>query len=79
MSNDLLIALWELSERIRSHGGILPGDSMIERYKYFVEHSEYGAGCVYARKSRDLYLQHDHEDIKKLIFHIMELYEKIGI
>lgn len=77
--DDLLIQLWELSNRIRSHGGVLPGDSMIERYKYFVENTEYGRACVYARKSKDLFLTHDHEDIKKLIFHIVEMYEKMGI
>lgn len=79
MSDDLLISLWELSERIRSHGGKLPGDSMIERYKFFAENSSYGKGCVYARKAKDLFLTHDHEEIKALLLHIAELYSKIGV
>lgn len=79
MADDLLLRLWDLSERICSHGGVLPGESMIERYKYFVEHSAYGAGCVYARKCRDLYLTHDHEQIKQQLLAIVELYEKMGI
>lgn len=76
---DILLELWKLSERIRSHGGVLPGDSMIERYKYFVENTEYGRACVYARKSRDLFLTHDYEDIKKQLLHVVELIDKVGI
>lgn len=78
-SNDLLIALWELSERIRSHGGVLPGESMVERYKFFVEHSEAGTNCHLARKCRDLFVRYDYDDIKKQILSIVELYGKIGI
>jgi hypothetical protein len=70
---DLLIELWNLSERIRSHGGVLPGESMVERYKYYVEHSESGKDCVYARKCRDLFLTHDYDDVVAQLKKVMEL------
>ncbi len=76
---DILLELWKLSERIRSHGGVLPGDSMIERYKFFCENTEYGRSCVYARKSRDLFLKHDWEDIRKQLLSLVSLIDKIGI
>ena len=75
--NDLLEELWFLAERIRSHGGVLPGESMIERYVYFKNHSEYGSDCAYARKSKDLFLKFDYEDIRGQIKKIMELIDLV--
>lgn len=77
MEPDIILLLWELAQRINSHGGLLPGDSMFERYTYFVKHSEYGKDCSYARKSRDLILKHDYDDILKLFLKVLEEYRKI--
>lgn len=77
MSDDLLIELFLLAQRINSHGGVLEGDSMVERYKYFKEHSIHGKDCAYARKCRDLFLQYDYSQIRDRIIHIMKLLDDI--
>lgn len=73
----MLLALHELATRINSHGGVLDGDSMVERYKYFVEHSDAGKDCSYARKCKDLFLRYDYEDIKKLLVKTLEQFRII--
>ena len=63
IKEDLLIELYHLAIRINSHGGKMEGDSMVERYKGFVERSESGTNCVYARKCKDLFMNFDYDDI----------------
>lgn len=70
---DLLVELHKLAVRINSHGGVLSGDSMVERYRYFVEHSPDGENCAFARKCRDLFLTHDYEDILAQLRIVIEL------
>jgi hypothetical protein len=74
---DLIIELWNLCERIRNHGGKPDLDSMAERYKYFVENSEHGKDCSYARKCRDLFERHDYEDVKKQFLLVASLWKNI--
>jgi len=74
---DLLIELFNLAARINSHGGVLPGESMVERYKYFVEHSEYGKDCSFARKCKDLFLTYDYDDIVKQLKVVIQLIEDV--
>jgi len=70
--SDLIIELDTLQKRINSHGGKMDGDSMAERYRYFVEHSERGKSCVYARKCKDLFLRYDYEDIRDQLLLVLE-------
>lgn len=71
--DDLLLSLFNLAQRINSHGGVLPGESMLERYKYFLQHSENKENCTYARKCKDLFLNYDYEDIKVRFLEVLEL------
>lgn len=70
--DDLLIALDNLQRRINSHGGKMDGDSMVERYRYFVEHSERGTQCTYARKCKEIFLRYDYEDIRDQLLLVLE-------
>jgi hypothetical protein len=63
LEGDVIISLNNLAKRISSHGGKV-NESMAERYKYFVEHSERGKDCSYAKKCQDLFLRYDYEDVK---------------
>ncbi len=74
--DDLLLKLHKLTERANNHGGSL-SESMLERYRYFVEHSEHGKDCSYARKCKDLFLTHDYDDTKKLFLEVLEMYRII--
>ena len=76
MKDDLLIQLHILSTRISSHGGVI-GESMVERYKYFVEHSEHGKDCAYARKCRDLFEKFDYSDILEEFKKTLRLFELV--
>jgi hypothetical protein len=64
---DLLTLLDILAKRI--HPPMNPNqysDSMIERYNFFITHSEFGKDCTYARKCKDIFLREDYEQIKQI-------------
>lgn len=77
MQEDLLSLLWELCQRIQSHGGVLKGDSLFERYDYFVKNSSSGKDCQYAKKCQALILKHDYDDIMKLFLKVLEQYRLV--
>jgi hypothetical protein len=73
---DLLLELDNLGQRMHSHGGKLE-ESMLERYRYFVEHSEQGRNCVYAKKCKELFLCYDYEDVRKQFLETLELFRTV--
>ncbi len=77
MDNDLLLSLFALQERINSHGGVLKGESMIERYHWYVNHSDKGRDCAYARKCRDLFNTYDYDTIRQMFLETLELFRVI--
>lgn len=68
---DLLLLLDDLRLRLINKDGY---SDMVEKYKYFCTHSEYGKNCSYAKKCKDVYLRYDYEDIKILFLKILEQY-----
>lgn len=73
---DLLIQLDNLAQRMHQHGGKLD-ESMLERYRYFVEHSEKGQNCVYAKKCKELFLCYDYEDVRAQFIKTLELFRTV--
>jgi hypothetical protein len=73
MERDLIDILAELQHRFTHHGGTLEGN-VLERYFYFIQHSEYGKKCSFALKSRELFLRHDFEAVMKLVCEAADFY-----
>lgn len=63
---DLIDILCEINDRFTHHGGVIEGNPL-ERYFYFIKHSEHGKNCSYAIKYRQLFEKHDMEAIRPLI------------
>ena len=76
-TSNVLDALYDLVERIKTHGGKLKEASMLERYKYFRDHSEYKENCPYAAKCRELFMQYDYKDVTELFLKVLEKYRII--
>lgn len=70
---DLLTTLNDLRIRLESHGEPV----FVQQYLHFIEHSEFGKDCGYAKKCKDLYLRYDHEEIKHLFLKALEQYRLI--
>jgi len=73
---NLLESLNSLVSRINNHGGKLDA-SMLERYIYFIEHSEFGKDCSYARKCMDLFIKYDYNDVRALFLDVLEQFRLI--
>ncbi len=71
---DLLLLLDDLRLRLINKEGY---SDLVEQYKYFITHSEYGKDCQYARKAKDIWLKYDYNDIKTLFLLILEQYRVI--
>lgn len=74
---DLLDVLFDLNARMNTYGGKIENTNCIDRYMQFVKTSDRGKNCVYARKYREMFLEHDYEDIKKLVEEAAEMFRQI--
>lgn len=63
---DLLDILCDINFRMTHYGGKAECN-ILERYHYFIQHAEKKKYCNYALKYRDMFLEHDYEEIRKLI------------
>lgn len=77
MDRDLFDVLVDLHHRLNTYGNTVENTSVIERYSFMVKHSEYGKNCGYARKYRDMFVEHDYEDIRKLIMEAADMFKAI--
>lgn len=70
----LMDQLWLLFDRLNTFQGDPKnrGNNLIEKYNYFITHSENGRGCTYALKSKELFRTHEYPRIKELILEIAE-------
>lgn len=67
---ELLFQLWH---RLNYHRGDEKfRDPIIERYKYFLDHSQYGENCEYAKKYLAHFLKEDYEIVRDLILQLAE-------
>ncbi len=79
MDSDLLSSLYQLFLRLSFHvdnTGKTNG-GMLERYHWFINNSEYGSNCQYARKCKDLFERFDYEEIRDLFLVCLEEFRKI--
>jgi hypothetical protein len=59
--------LFDLYQRINNHNGDSLGTNMLERYNYFVNHSEKSRECTYALKCLNLFFLKDYNKVKELL------------
>lgn len=52
-------------------------EGMLERYNWFINNSNMGDDCTYARKCEDLFLRDDYEEIRDLFLECLEEFRKI--
>lgn len=71
---DLIDILAELQHRFTHNGNSESVINPLERYHYFARHSEHRKKCVYALKSRELFLRHDFDTVMKLVCEAADLY-----
>ena len=76
VEKNLLQVLYNLFKRINSHGGVIEAN-ILERYIYFIEHSENKENCMYAKKYKELFLKYDYEDIKKRFLEVLDKLREI--
>lgn len=77
-TTDLLTSLHSLWDRLSRHAsGDKRTGGMLERYVYFLEHSEHGENCAYAVKSKDLFLRFDYEEIRDLFLTCLTEFRKV--
>lgn len=81
MKNQMLLMkrLFFLYKRLNSFKGTEEGNNLVEKYNYFLENSDAGPDCPYAKKCLTLFMTHDYEDIKKELLAALEVineYEK---
>ncbi len=77
---NLLTTLKKLIRRVwKRDTPARPGETegWVERYNFFIETSEHGADCAYARKCMDLFLLDDYEDTKKLVLELLSEFRKV--
>ena len=78
----LMEKLFELMQRMdqrKPREGQLEGDmnGCLRRYYYFIYNSTYGRDCKYAAKYKDIFLNEDYEDIKKLFLEALTEFRNI--
>ena len=61
----ILDSLSDLIERASTHDNKNKKNSMVEKYDYFIRHSDRGRACTYALKCKQLFVMSDLDDIKK--------------
>ena len=66
MTRDLFDILCDLQHRLAHPTGPISSD-ILERYHYFITHSEHGKNCGYAVKYAELFSSHDLDPVCKLI------------
>ena len=73
MEDRLLDLLWELEEilNVRSQ------DSLIEKYNYFVNHSEHGRECTYAKKTQALFFKDQYSKVRSKVLELNHLIFKL--
>lgn len=74
---DLLDVLFDLSLRMNTYGGKIENCNVLDRWHHFSVTAERGKDCVYARKYRDMFLDKDYEDVKKLVLEAAEYFNSI--
>jgi hypothetical protein len=76
-----MINLYELWERMNKHGknsiDKKSTGGMLERYQWFINNSNMGDSCTYAKKCLDLFLREDYEDIKKLFLECLKEFRSV--
>ncbi len=73
----LLDKIYDLYKRLDSYTSEgNPGNSMIEKYGYFIRESEAGRRCTHAIKAKQLCLMSDLRDIERAIKDISLLLEE---
>ena len=79
MSKDLLLKLYNLQKSINSNMGepTTQDESLLYRYKYFIEHSDLGEDCHYAAKCKDLFLKFEYDRIKGDLLEVLEIMRTI--
>lgn len=70
----LLDLLWDLSIRLKTNQ---PGNSMLERYNYFIRSSDRGRACTYAMKCKQLFYTYDYQEVKELLKKINDIVDMI--
>jgi len=73
----LLDLLYKLYYRLHNHRGVPCQESLLEKYNYFISHSESGRNCTYAQKCREMFFSEDYEEVSKLLVEVQKLL-KIG-
>ena len=74
---DLFDVLVDLHNRMNTYGNKCKDTNIIERYRDLINSSTHGKNCGYARKYRDMFIEHDYEDIRKLITEAAEMFKEI--
>jgi len=75
--DNLLLSLYHLYYRLQNHKGVVARDSLLTKWKYFLENSEQGAGCTYAQKARHLFLSEDLEEVKRLLSEVNDCLQEL--
>lgn len=74
---DLFDVLVDLNTRLNTYGNKVEGTNIIERYRDLINSSVHGKNCGYARRYRDLFVEHEYEDVKKLILEAADMFKAI--
>ena len=73
LNQKLLDLLWELEGIL----GVRSGDSLIEKYSYFVTNSEHGRDCTYAKKTEALFFKDQYSKVRSKILELNHLISKL--
>lgn len=70
--HSVMDSLFDLWVRMKDHDGSQKNNNMLEKYDYFVRHSNRGRSCTYAHKCKALFLMSDYQDVKKQLLEVIE-------
>ena len=72
----LLDTLYELQQRLLHTGGG-KGIELLEKYRGLIEVSNMGRACTYAMKCKNLFMNNDYQEIKRLVQKVMLIMDEM--
>lgn len=73
---DIFDLLLDLKWRLDHTGGSKSADSPIDRYRWFMDHSEHGKRCGYAIKTKELFFKYDWNKVRAMILELAATIEE---